>query len=718
MPDTVADSPLAKQDAAIRRGRQASLARERVRGAAGWWIIGFFWVASLGIIGLTASNFRAIAAAADRVEQAERLAPSNQLARGACAALARVQPPVMFDPDSECWINLTQQQYRDGTIRPHDFPFDNAPYGRARHWSSSFSWWLLALATVAHAVWGLPMVTAIADVAPWANPVLFGIFVTALALVLRRKIGAMAAGMFILTLASMAGAEWDFSSGHPDHHGLHLMAFTGLFLGALLGGLGWVRAAGAEMRNSNTALFPQGAPDVRGARFWLTFSGVCGGIGLWIGSTQQIVCIAALGIGAVLGALLFARRWSAGEEPRFDPGLWRRWSRVGSVVALAFYVLEYFPGHMEMRLEVNHPLIALGWAGAGELMWLIMMAKVDWSGFQMQWRAMLTRTALALCAVAALPLAIILGPRRWFVLGNPMLRLWASLISEGQPWLDPRHPAAALARIWNYTGVLMLAVPLALGVLIWVRMPPLRRSALLTLLIGTGVFLGWTLLQNRWIGFLEISLLILALAALGSLPAGNHGRAQSLILLALLLPGWLGFGLLQARARTEDPARHARFLLEGMMAIKEAAWNLELYSQDGSGSHRPARVMAPPGPSPTLTYYGGVDTVGSYYWENLDGCQATVDFYDDMGNTEARQIARERGLDFVMAVAQPAFVLEMQELKTGRVDLANARRTLAFRLSSPSAAEVPDWLERLPLLDAPMAEANGIRLYRVRHDKL
>jgi hypothetical protein len=151
------------------------------------------------------------------------------------------------------------------------------------------------------------------------------------------------------------------------------------------------------------------------------------------------------------------------------------------------------------------------------------------------------------------------------------------------------------------------------------------------------------------------------------------------------------------------------------MATKEAAWNCELYSRRRDA---PARVMAPPGPSPTLHYYGGVDTVGSYYWENLGGSQATIDFYNDTGDTEARRIARERGLDFVMAVAQPSFVLEMQMLKSGRVNIADARRTLAFRLSSPSAAGVPDWLERLPLLDAPMADADGIRLYRVRRDRL
>jgi hypothetical protein len=545
--------------------------------------------------------------------------------------------------------------------------------------------------------------------------VLFAGFITALALVLRRRLGGWAAGLFILTLTTLPGVEWDFSSGHPDHHGLHLMAFTGLFLGALLGGMGWVRVGGARTGNedADSPLARWLSPTVARARFWFTASGVCGGIGLWIGSTQQIVVIGALGAGTVLGALCFARRWSPGERNRFEPALWRHWSRVGAATSLVFFLIEYFPRHLEMRLEVNHPLIALAWAGAGELMWAITLAKVD--GRRGRTWTLLAHGGLGLLGLAALPLAILFGPRQWFVLRDQMLLWSVRVISEGQPWLDLRHPAAALFRLWNDTGVLMLAVPLGVCVLIWRRQEPWRRGSLLALLLATGVFLGWTQLQTRWLGFLEISLLMLTLASVFCLPFRQRGGARLWLLLAFLLPSWLGFGVLQIRTRHESAERHAVSLLKSMMALKEAAWNLELYSP---ARGRPARVMAPPGDSPTFHYYGGVETVGSYYWENLAGAHATIDFYNDKGDAEARRIARERGLDFVVAVAQPSFVLEMQMLKIGRVNVVEARPTLAFRLSSPSAAQVPAWLERLPLLDAPVAEAVGIRIYRVRRDLL
>lgn len=190
-------------------------------------------------------------------------------------------------------------------------------------------------------------------------------------------------------------------------------------------------------------------------------------------------------------------------------------------------------------------------------------------------------------------------------------------------------------------------------------------------------------------------------------------------MLALTVPGWLGYGALQMRTSAEDPVAHARGTLGDMMGTKEAAWNLELYGDLRAERDQPARVMAGPGSSPALHYYGGVETVGSYYWENLPGCQVAIDFFNDEGgDAVARRIARERGVDFVLVKATPAFVLELQWLKLGKTDVAAAQRTLACRLASPTGGQTPAWLEALPLLDAPMARAQGMRIYRVVKGKL
>ena len=354
----------------------------------------------------------------------------------------------MFDPDSHVWINLTQRQVRDGTVRPHDFPYDNAPTGRERHWSSSFSWWLLVLGGATHWLGGVPWDAAIARSAAWANPVLFALFLAGLALAMRRRLDAWSTGVFLVTLTALWGVQWDFSYGRPDHHGLHLMAFLGLVLGALLGGLGWTRVGPALAEEPDRFAVRPGT--WRQARGWFTGSGVCGGIGLWIGSTQQVVCVAVLGAGAVLATLCFGgRKWRA-EGVRFAPELWLHWSRVGALTSLAFYAVEYFPAHMEMRLEVNHPLLVLGWLGAGELMTVVMLARTDWANIQRRGRETVLRAVMALLAVSLFPLAIVCGPKSWFWLGDPVLMRSTKVISEGRPWIDPPSLGRALHEFWNY----------------------------------------------------------------------------------------------------------------------------------------------------------------------------------------------------------------------------------------------------------------------------
>ena len=720
MPPVVAEPPAVRILPVSASVPTVGPAAPRKTGESSGWIVASCWLLALGFIGLTAANYYRVANAADALEQAWRRSPQNVVGRGMCDALARTQPPAMFDPDSHVWINLTQRQVHDGTVRPHDFPYDNAPAGRERHWSSSFSWWLLVLGGLTHWIGGLPWDAAIAQSAGWANPVLFAGFLVALSAVMRRRLEAWSTGVFLVTLAALWGVQWDFSYGRPDHHGLHLMAFLGLVLGALLGGLGWTRVGPALPEEADTFVVRLGT--WRQARGWFTASGVCGGLGLWIGSTQQMVCIAVLGAGATVAALLFGGPERRVDGVRFAPELWLRWSRAGALTSLAFYAIEYFPAHMEMRLEVNHPLIALGWLGAGELMVIVMLARTDRANLRRRGRETALRGAMGLLAASLFPLAVACGPKSWFWLGDPVLIRSTKVISEGRPWIDPPSVGRALHELWNYTGALSLALPLALLILVWRRreLPAWRQAGLVVGLTLTGAFLGWTLLQNRWMGFMECSLATLALLAAPCVPLPERMAKARLpvVLLALAVPGWAGYGALQVGTFAEDPVIHARATLGDMMAAKEVAWNLRLYGDARDDTTRPARVMAPPGPSPVLHYYGGVDTVGSYYWENLPGCHVAMDFYNDEGDAVARRILKERDVDFVVATATPAFVLELQWLKLGRSDVAAARRTLAFRLANPAGNSTPDWLEALPLADAPMAQKQGTRIYRVLKGRL
>ena len=547
---------------------------------------------------------------------------------------------------------------------------------------------------------------------------------------MRKRLDAWSTGVFLVTLAALWGVEWDFSYGRPDHHGLHLMAFLGLVLGALMAGLGWTRVGPAlTERIGDTFLLRLGT--WRQAREWFTVSGICGGMGLWIGSTQQVVCIAVLGAGATLGVLLFGgQKKTSVHGVRFAPELWLRWSRVGALTSLVFYVIEYFPAHMEMRLGGQPPVARAGVARGGRT-----------DGGSSPWRAPTGPNIAAAragdrapawrdgpcCGTSLFPLAIVFGPKRLVRgCGDPVMLRAAAVISEGRPWIDPPSVGKASPRILELYRRADVGAAVG-GGWCWcgggVDLPAWRQAGLVAGMTLVTVFLGWTLLQNRWMGFMETSLAVLALLAAPCVPFPKLAptrcrRSLPLVLLALAVPGWAGYGLLQMRTYAGDPAVHARVVLGAMMATKEVAWNLRRDADAREGATHPARVMAAPGPSPALHYYGGVDTVGSYYWENLPGCHVTMDFFNDTGDGTARRIARERDLDFVVVTATPSFVLELQWLALGRTNFAAARRTLGFRLAIPRGSMPPDWLEEIPLLDAPMALAQGTRIFRVVKGRL
>src|SRR5581483_8483953 len=75
-----------------------------------------------------------------------------------------------------------------------------------------------------------------------------------------------------------------------------------------------------------------------------------------------------VGIGALVSTAWLGRNINSKSPWRVDPTLWRTWAMAGAAASFFFYLLEFFPGHLGWNLEVNHPLYALGWLGAGDLL--------------------------------------------------------------------------------------------------------------------------------------------------------------------------------------------------------------------------------------------------------------------------------------------------------------------------------------------------------------
>ncbi len=678
----------------------------------GFWILSGGGLLALAAVLVFSLNTAAVVRVGLRLEQLDRLTqPADAPGKGACSELAKDAPPAMLDADSFCWINLVQRQAEAGDLRNRHQSADAVPAGRESHWSASFAWWLLLLAAPVHFLGNVPWPEAIAGVAAPANPILFALTLAALARWLWRRTGGWTAGVLLLTLATLWGVEWDFGYARPDHHGLHLIAFLGMLLNALGAGLGWVRTNPAEPDTDGESLVrPRAWRDARRGFLW---SGFFGGMGLWIGATQQMFGLGMVGAGAALGALAWVRPGeSAQTGARFEPTLWRLWARSGALTSLGFYLLEYFPAHLTVRLEVNHPLYALAWWGGGELI----CAAGEWAQTR-RWpeRAWLWRVGLGLAALGGLPLAVLAGPTTWYVLRDALLQRVMSLVSEGQP-LIPHWTLAAVAHAGFQIGSLWAALPVGAALLVFRRgkLPPWRAMGLGVAVAVAGTFCGWVFLQSRWLGYAGAALAVLAVVACpgGRMRRGARGWPWGL--LALTMPGALLFCAQQA---TLDPAAQAEKVFRWVPMTAEIGWNLRLYQ---GAQSPPARVIAPIGASTALRYYGGTHTLGSLYWENLEGVRTQGQFLadDQPGEPEARRIARACGLDYVVVMADPVSVLQTEWLARGQVDRAALPRSLVYRLSNPVHPNPPDWLEPLPLLDAPLAEASGARLYRVRRDRL
>ncbi|MBE7158326.1 MAG: hypothetical protein INR62_07805, partial [Rhodospirillales bacterium] len=628
-------------------------ARERGR-RQGAWLVFACWLAAFLAIALCAWNQHAILRATMRQEASARaMQPDTAPGRGLCAALAAQAPPAQLDADSFCWINLVQHQIAAGELRNRHQSADNLPDGRESHWSASFAWWLLVLATPVHFLGGRAWPDAVADVAAAANPILLALTLVVLARWLWRHAGAWTAGITVVTLSTLVGVEWDFGYGRPDHHGLHLIAFLGMLLNALGAGLGWVQT-GQDKRCpfKGPLVRPRPWPDARRGMIW---SGIFGGVGLWIGATQQMFVIGAVGAAAGLGSLMFVRTGSAddavGSAVQFTPSLWRLWARVGALTSLGFYLLEYFPAHLSMQLEVNHPLYALAWLGGGELIytageWARDRRRPDRRGWM--------RIILGIACLMGLPLAAFAGPADWYLLRDPLsLRTW-SLVNEFQPlvarwtWYDILHALCQIGSLWA-------VLPTCFVLLLHARrrsLPPWRRMSLVVACTVAGVCCVWVFAQSRWLGYASAAF---AVGAMVVSPSGEEKVARRRWpwgLLALTVPGWLLFGVQQTLV---DAERVAEKDFSWLPMGAEIAWNLRLYQ---GNNPEPPRVVAPPTLSTMLTYYGGARTLGSLYWENLAGCRSQLQLLDDKEPDEpdARRITRACKLDYIVVISDPAQV--------------------------------------------------------------
>jgi hypothetical protein len=610
--------------------------------------------------------------------------------------------------DGYQWLMQTQQMLADGGWRVRHVTYDNAPAGRPVHWSSAFRWWLAVVAAVDSLVTSAPVAIAVETVAPWANTLLFLGFAAALVPLMARRLGGVAAGVLAVAMVTVYPFFEGFMVGAVDHHGL--ANGSGLLSVLLLvaGGAGWIRvdAAGAHASNPWRDWLPERAV----ARRWFAAGGFAAAVGMWISAPTQAPLLVAIALGGWLATGWLARGADVATS-RPDPTLWRVWGTVGAVSTLGFYLLEYFPAHMGMRLEVNHPLYAAAWWGGGELLYSV----CRWAagGRWCESRRCFALTALAAAAMGAPVVALVAGQSRWFLIFDPFVwALHADYIAE----------FSGIARRWaamtpRTIAVGMSLVPLVVVPLAWWGVKrdlprPLRALAVLCVPPGI-VTLVLASTQIRWLGISCATWIAgLVAAALVTELGGlrwTRGRrvAAAVLLAAVCLPStWqiVSTAVAAGRGRLVGTPKD----IQQVVVRDVAQW---LRARLGSAR---GVVLASPSASASLVYHGGLTGIASFYWENADGLKAAAQIFSAENEAEARRLAARRGITHIVLFSWGNFADGYVRLAHGwRLDHAVPRTALAFQLLD--GQRPPPWLRAIcyQLPEHAALRSESVRVFEV-----
>jgi hypothetical protein len=558
--------------------------------------------------------------------------------------------------DGYHWLMQTQQMAATGDARIRHVDYDNAPDGREVHWASPFRWWLSLLARIDHAITGVPIGQCIERAGLYANPLLLSLFLIALTAYTARHLGsAFATWLALGSLAALPFADY-FGAGNPDHHGL-------IAASALLSVLGLLIGVSTTSASRNA----------------FALSALAGALGLWISSASQVPVLLALGLGSLAAAWL-----KTPATASLSPDLWRLWGRIGAAASLAAWLIEYFPSHLSWRLEVNHPLYALAWLGGGELLRLAWLDRRPAAFF----RSLASPTGvLSLLAIAVLPAVIVLGGTAVFRLNSPFLwSLHHEYISEFQNLptvLATAGLAPTAVSYWLPWLLLLAAIPL------WKKSPPAARTALLLAAAPALIFAGLGFNQARWNGFAQAFLLLFLATLHRSLPPSPRFRLQPR--LALALAACLALTPLLWRfiaLNNQPPGASKNDIIQ--LANREVAHWLNRRA----GPNR-AVVATSPGLSTPLAFHGGVKTLGTFYWENLDGLEASASFFGARNETEAHRIAQATGITHLVLVSWSDFVEPYVKLIRG-LKKDDPAPTDAFVLNLLDTKIPPTWLRPVP----------------------
>ena len=585
--------------------------------------------------------------------------------------------------DSYHWIMQTQQMFADGQARVRKVNYDNAPDGREVHWASPFRWWMGACAWVHHHVTGENLAISVEHSAPYANPLLLAAALLLLTPFVAQRFGPVAGAIFALSSVAIGPYTWFFAAPIPDHHGIATLCGLLCVLSLVAGGGGWVRLS--SVNSANLDLLTRWLPETRQARVWFIASGIAGGCGLWISAASQALVLVGTGCAAVLVGWCSKPTKAKPNSIAYEPILWRTWGLAGAATSLSAYLIEYFPAGSGWRLEVNHPLYALAWAGAGELVHAGCRWRITgkWTNAPRD-GALLVQATFSLIV---LPVVAFTTAADTFWVADPFLfRLHKNYIQEFQSLFS------FFGSRLNLTTIVLCLPLTAFGLAgFWLkrsRENPVLRSLLILAFAPTAVMFVFSFGQSRWFGvmfgLLVVGFVLLCWVAT-ELKMFKRSRlwVPALLLLCLVFTPARTFSTWQAGPTTTKEDIY-------QLALRDLAhW---LRARTGT---EPCVIATSPTLSTFLIFHGGVQTLGTFYWENLHGLRTTGDLFAAKTEEEAYRTVRERGVTHIVMVSWDDFLTEYIRL-VRKIPNTEPVPDNAFFIQLIKTKILPPWLKLVP----------------------
>ena len=541
-----------------------------------------------------------------------------------------ILPPSTMD--GRWWVLHTEKFLNQSVSwRVRSTTLDNAPEGREVHWSSSIVWILAILSKIYGSITGHPASQSVAEAAFWVGPLTLLFSLILLGWLASLRFGHLPTILFLLIFSVCPTIYQAFRAGETDHHGLACTFTAASILSLVAGGSGLL-----YRKKSPYAFFPS---SFENARNWFRLSGILGATALWISAASFIPILAACGL-AGLGAYLIRDRTAATAEPE----LWRSWAKAGFWGCLFFYLLEYFPSHMGLRLEVNNPLYALAWLGAGDLLarWILFLngGKPFPKG----------QTSIFFAAISVffvlLPLGLIkFAPSEFFVVSDRFLLLLHNQFIQEFRSL----PSAISEGDWIAICIEWFALPFFClgGTTILFRAGDLKGPwlpALLTVAAPALLMQALAIWQIRW----SVSAQTLwALYALVLLDAAFRSRTvKSVVAIfavcALATCAPLTLGTFTMLFRKMDEESLSKSVIPTLIARDISHRLLQ------ADSNKLPTVLTGPTTSTELNYYGGIRTLGTLYWENLPGLKSAAFIFAAPDEPTFRDLINKAGVNYIL----------------------------------------------------------------------